>query len=99
MKCIGRRWPNWSYGSTGPRVTVNSLKFLHSASDLNRVKLEGFRRLSTQELKDSLRPGQARALKKRPDGTLLDGHHRIQILIERDADVNGLAREIMEKKV
>ena len=80
-------------------MAVNSLKFLHAASDLNRVKLEAFRRLSTEELTDSLRPGQPGALKARPDGTLLDGHHRIQILIERDADVNGLAREIMEKEV
>ncbi len=80
-------------------MAVNSLKFLHTASDLNRVKLEGFRRLSTEELTDSLKPGQPGALKARPDGTLLDGHHRLQILIEREADVNGLAREIMEKEV
>ena len=80
-------------------MAVNSLKFLHASSDLNRVKLEGFRRLSTEELTDSLKPGQPGALKTRPDGTLLDGHHRIQILIEREADVNGLAREIMEKEV
>ncbi len=80
-------------------MAVNSLKLLHAASDLNRVKLEVFRRLSTEELTDSLRPGQPGALKARPDGTLLDGHHRLQILIEREADVNRLAREIMEKEV
>ncbi len=78
---------------------MNSLKFLHATSALNRVKLEGFRRLSTEELKDSLRPDQPGALKTRPDGTLPDGHHRIQILIERDVNVNGLARETMEKEV
>ena len=44
---------------------MNSLKFLHATSALNRVKLEGFRRLSTEELKDSLRPDQPGALKTR----------------------------------
>ena len=47
------------------------LKFLHSQSALNSVKLELFRHLSTVELKSSLAPGQRGSLKIRPDGTIL----------------------------
>jgi hypothetical protein len=52
---------------------------------------------STQELLDSLEPGQAGALKARPDGTLVDGHHRIKILRDRGVDVDSLPREIVAK--
>ena len=76
-----------------------SLKFLHSDATLNRVKLELFRRCSTGELKASLAPGQMGSLKARPDGTLLDGHHRIAILRERGEKVNGLPREIIQKEI
>jgi protein-tyrosine phosphatase len=48
------------------------LRFLHSENALNRLKLEQFRRLSTNVLKFSLAPGQQGALKVRPDGTVLD---------------------------
>jgi hypothetical protein len=74
-----------------------NLKYLHSEDTFNRVKLEYFRRLSTGELKSSLSPGQPGSLKVRPDGTVLDGHHRISILAERGEDINRLHREIMEK--
>jgi hypothetical protein len=74
------------------------LKFLHSESTLNRVKLDLFRRLSTGELKSSLSPGQKGSLKVRRDGTVLDGHHRIYVLVERGEDIDQLPREIMEKE-
>src|SRR5215472_3508891 len=54
----------------------SELHFLHSAGVLNWVKLDLFRRLSTDEIKASLQPGQPGSLKARPDGTVLDGHHR-----------------------
>jgi hypothetical protein len=76
---------------------VPNLKFLHTASTLNRAKLEQFRRLSTSELKISLAPGQQGSLKVRLDGTVLDGHHRISVLAERGEDIHQLPREIMEK--
>jgi len=41
------------------------LKFLHSENTLNRVKLELFRRLTTEELKSSLAPNQQGSLKVR----------------------------------
>ena len=52
------------------------LKFIHAETTLNPAKLEQFRRLSTDELKFSLAPSRQGALKVRPDGTVLDGHHR-----------------------
>ena len=76
-----------------PRLT-----FLHSESTLNQVKLETFRRLSTDELKFSLEPGQRDSLKVRKDGTILDGHHRLRILLERGENIDWLPREIIEKE-
>jgi hypothetical protein len=62
------------------------------------VKLNQFRRLSSDELRSLLLPGQRDSLKVRPDGTVLDGHHRITILMERGDDIHSLPREIIEKK-
>ena len=75
-----------------------NLKFLHSDTDLNRVKVELFRKLSTDELILSLRPGKSGALKARPDGTVLDGHHRLRVLTERGVDIYQLPREIIQRE-
>jgi len=80
-----------------PPRTPN-LTFLHSENTLNRVKLEFFRRLSTGALRSSLVPGQEGSLKVRPDGTVLDGHHRLAVLVERGEDIQQLPREIMERE-
>jgi archaellum component FlaG (FlaF/FlaG flagellin family) len=77
---------------------VPNLKFLHTESTLSRAKLEQFRRLSTNELKSSLAPGQPGSLKARLDGTVLDGHHRISVLAERGEDIHQLPREVMERE-
>jgi hypothetical protein len=74
------------------------LHFLHTADLLNAVKLSAIRRLSTDEIRVSLRPGEPGCLKARPDGTVLDGHHRLSVLMERGEDVDCLPREIIEKK-
>lgn len=74
------------------------LTFLHSEKALNSVKLDVFRRLSTADLKASLVPGQKGSLKARADGTVLDGHHRLRVLVERGEDIDQLPREIMEKE-
>ena len=74
------------------------LRFLHAPDALNPGKLGVFRRLSTEELKSSLMPGQTGSLKVREDGTVLDGHHRLTILMERGEDTDGLPREIIEKE-
>jgi hypothetical protein len=64
---------------------------------MSPVKLEVFRRLSTDAIKSSLYPGQPGSLKVRMDGTVLDGHPRLCILLERRVDIHQLPREIMER--
>jgi hypothetical protein len=78
--------------------SLPKLKFLHANIALSTPKIEAFRRRSTSELKSSLAPGQLGSLKARPDGTLLDGHHRVSVLAERGEDVDQLPREIIEKE-
>jgi len=73
------------------------LRFLHSEDVLSPVKLEAFRRLSTDAIESSLHPGQPGSLKVRTDGTVLDGHHRLFVLLERRVDIHELPREIMER--
>ena len=73
------------------------LQPLHSDESLNKIKLAQLERLTTEVLKSSLIPGQPSCLKARPDGTLLEGHHRIYILRARGVDVDSLEREIVVK--
>jgi ParB-like chromosome segregation protein Spo0J len=73
------------------------LKSLHPDSSLNAAKLEKMHRVSTEALLASLLPGLEDCLKTRPDGTILDGHHRIRILRERGVDVDNLPRDIVVK--
>ena len=75
------------------------LRLLHSDATLSRVKLDQFRRLSTGELIESLRPGMPGALKARPDGTVLGGHHRLVVLRERDVSVDALPREVLPQEL
>jgi hypothetical protein len=73
------------------------LKFLHAEGSLIELKLEYFRRISTEDLLESLKPEKMGALKTKADGTIMDGHHRITILRERGVDVEKLPREIWER--
>ena len=73
------------------------LKPLHVGSSLNAAKLAQVERLSTEALLASLVPGLKDCLKTRPDGTILDGHHRIHILRKRGVDVDGLPRDVIVK--
>ena len=75
------------------------LRLLHSGATLSRVKLGHFRGLSTADLIESLKPGRPGALKARPDGTVLDGHHRIVVLRDRGVSVDVLPREVVPHKV
>ena len=70
---------------------------LHPDSSLSPAKLEQYARASTQDLIDSLRPGQEGSLKVRADGTMVDGHHRIKILRDHGVDVDSLPRETIAK--
>jgi len=74
-----------------------SLKSLHSDDSLVTSKLEKLAKCSTDDLIASLRPGRPGALKTRPDGTMLDGNHRVKILRDRGVDVDNLPREVIPK--
>ena len=73
------------------------LQPLHLSSSLSQAKLNQYARLSNEELKQSLEPGRQGSLKVRPDGTIIDGHHRIAILQERGIDMNQLPREVVPR--
>ena len=74
------------------------LKSLHPEGSLSYAKMTQYSKLSTQALIDSLQPGQPGALKVRPDGTVIDGHHRLKILYDRGIDIDALPREILPKE-
>jgi hypothetical protein len=74
------------------------LKSLHPDNALNPSKLVQMDRLSTETLLESLLPGLPNCLKTRPDGTILEGHHRIHILRQRGVDVDNLPRDIIVKE-
>lgn len=74
-----------------------SLVSLHLDSSLNPAKLAQMQRLPTEELQASLLPGLQGCLKTRPDGTILDGHHRIYVLRQRGVKVDELPRDIIMK--
>jgi hypothetical protein len=74
------------------------LRPLHRDESLNKVKLAQFERLKNEELLSSLEPGQSNCLRARPDGTMLEGHHRIYVLRARGVDVDALPRQIEDKR-
>ena len=71
------------------------LKPLHDERAMIQSKLAQFRKLSTDELIESLAPSLPGALKTRPDGKMLDGHHHVVVLHERGFEVDDLPREII----
>ena len=73
------------------------LKSLHDEASLSQPKLAAFRRLATDDLVASLRPGEPGALKVRRDGTIMEGHHRVHVLRQRGVDVDALPREVLER--
>lgn len=79
-------------------MNLPSLKSLHPESSLSQPKLAQFNKLTTEELIESLRPGQAGALKVKRDGTMVDGHHRIKVLRDRGVDVDALPRELFDEE-
>lgn len=74
------------------------LKSLHSSTSLVQLKLAQLETLTTEAICRSLLPEQEHCLKARPDGTILDGHHRIYVLRMRGVDVDRLPREIIIKE-
>lgn len=73
------------------------LKSLHPDSSLNAAKLAKMEHLTTDILLASLATGEC-CLKTRPDGTILEGHHRIYVLRQRGVDVDSLPRDVIVKE-
>jgi len=63
---------------------------------LKAEKLAKMEKLSTEEILASLLTGK-HCLKTRPDGTILEGHHRVYVLRQRGVDVAKLPREEIKK--
>jgi len=79
---------------------IPPLNPLHPEESLNPAKLLGMQKLATEALIASLVPGQRKeCLKTRPDGTILDGHHRIFVLRQRGVDVDLLPRDVVLKEI
>lgn len=78
-------------------MTQPVLKALHDESTLVPSKLSELGKLATEVIVASLACGGAGALKTRPDGTILDGHHRIHLLRKRGYPVDSLPREVMSR--
>ena len=79
---------------------MNELPLVPVHADDTRIpsKLESYRKLSSEVSIASLQPNQDASLRTRPDGTMLNGHHRIKVLRERGVDVDALPREVFEKE-
>jgi hypothetical protein len=88
---------SWGIQVSNSQNTQPPLKPLHSDSSLIGSKLDKFGKLSSPELIDSLKPGEQGSLKARPDGTIVDGHHRIKVLRDRGIHVDALPREIIPR--
>lgn len=72
------------------------LKPLHPDTSLDKGKLAKLERIATEILQATLLAGKHR-LKTRPDGTILEGHHRVYVLRKRGVNVDELPREVIEK--
>jgi len=59
------------------------------------VALEYWRRQPTEDIVNSLQPGQPEALKVKSDGRIMNGNMRIKVLEERGFEVNSLPREVL----
>jgi hypothetical protein len=75
------------------------LRRIHSDHTLevgtNRVALAYWRKQPTEDIVNSLQPGQPEALKVKFDGRIMNGNTRIKVLEERGFDVNSLPREVL----
>jgi hypothetical protein len=76
-----------------PLRRIHSDQTLESGS--SRFALEYWRKQPTDKIVQSLRPGNAEALKVKPDGRIMNGNIRIKVLEERGFDINKLPREVL----
>ncbi|MDG4558494.1 MAG: RHS repeat-associated core domain-containing protein [Candidatus Contendobacter sp.] len=83
----------------GAEETLPALQRIHSAETLTtgsaKYSTESIRKMSTEDIVESLMPGSAEPLKVKPDGRVFDGNTRVFVLQERGYDVNTLPRAII----
>jgi len=69
------------------------LKPLHPDSSLDKSSLDFWHKQDTEDIVFSLRPGAHEPLIAKPDGTIMNGNTRIEVLRSRGYDVDSLPRE------
>lgn len=69
---------------------VQKLRRLHRDEALRKSSLEYWRKQSNESIVSSLTSGGEEHLTIRPDGTILQGNHRIKVLEERSYDTSML---------
>ena len=81
-------------GLTGPfgESARPALKLLHAEKNLSKASLAYFRKQGTEDIVRSLQPGMVEPLIVNARGTVMQGNHRIFVLMERGFDVNSLPR-------
>jgi hypothetical protein len=75
------------------------LQRIHSVETLAkgsaRYSYDSIRKMSTDDIVKSLRPGSSNPLTIKPDGRIFEGNTRILVLEERGFDINSLPRVIL----
>jgi hypothetical protein len=80
------------YPTAPPTQTPPELTPLHGNDTLNKDTLDYWRKQSDDNIVKSLTSGGDEQLTIRPDGTVLQGNHRITVLKERGYDTSNLYR-------
>jgi hypothetical protein len=75
----------WVHNGCGDPITR-----LHPHGSLKPSIIEGIRKQSTEQIVNDLKRVGPNQLKLRPDGTVLDGNHRVKVLEERGFDTSTL---------
>ena len=87
LTCLGA--PGWGPPGGGARPP---LRVLHDEKTLVKGTLDYFRKQTTEQIIRSLEPGAVEPLIVNARGTVMQGNHRISVLMERGVDVNSLPR-------
>ena len=74
-----------------PLVVIHSTDALQSG--IGQISLTFWKSRLTQEIVESLAPGQRESLRVKPDGRNMNGNTRITVLVERGYPIDDLPRE------
>jgi len=71
--------------------SIIGLTFLHSRETLQGLStLDSIRKMSTEQIIESLKPGGSQPMVVRPDGLIMNGNSRLFVLQERGVDIQNL---------